>query len=305
MRWSVVVVMLLGAGLASAQPASPQAKRAAATHRKQAKAHIARGKLDLAIRELELSVERVADPAVLFELAGLYERLPDEAKAFATYQRITDGKHAAEAQGRIAAITAERERREAEAKAAAEAEAKAKAEEDARRKAAEAAVAARKADEERRRAELAERKRHSAALDALEKMTRATAEERHRSAGAGAARADHERTRDLRRDRRVRGVRYLKLGIASGLVAGAATAFGAWQTSRVEEGGFATASDISFALTTGKVANYTAYAFGIPAAIGVAAGVTLIILGREPGDVRLSAVSTGSLHGFAISGTLP
>ena len=307
MRWSVAVIVLC-AQIASAQPAQPitaYAKREAAAHRKQAKVHLAKGQIDLAIRELEQAVEYAPEPDALMELATLYERVPDEPKALATYARIKEGKHAPAAQDRIKAINTERERREAEARAKAEAEAKAKAEEEARRKAAEAAEAARKADIERRKADDADRQRRSAEADALEARVRARAEQRHRDALAGAERADYERSRDLRKERRARGVRYLKLGLVTGAVAGAGMLVGRWQTSRIEEGGFETASDISFALTTGKIANYTAYAFGVPAVLGITAGVTFMILGRDRSDVRVSAVSTGSMYGIALSGTLP
>jgi tetratricopeptide (TPR) repeat protein len=297
MRWSAIV-LLVCAHIASAQPAG----RSAAAHRRQAKVYVAKHQIDLAIKELELAVEQAPDPDTLFELAQLYDQVPDEAKALASYQRITEGKHLAAAQARMAAIFAAREQRDAEAKLRAEAEAKAKAEEEARQRAADAAEAARKADEARRHAEDEDRQRRSTDADRLEARTRELAEQRHRDARIGTARADWIRDREIRGDRRARGVRYLKIGIVCGAVAGAAAAIGAIETSRIENGGFSTASNISFALTTGHVANYVAYGFGIPAVIGIAAGVPLFVLGRPRGELRVSAVATGAMQGLALSG---
>lgn len=304
MRGWWVLVLCLCVGVASADvQVTPAAKRAAAVHRKKAKALLAKRQPDLAIRELELSVEQVPDPEVWFELGQLYEQLLDEAKALAAYQRVTAGKRAADASGRVTAITAAREQREAEAKAKAEAEAQAKAEEEARRKAAAEAEAARQADMERRRVEDADRQRRSREADALARSTRDLAEARLQQGATGAERMTWEIDRTRRQRRRAQGLRYLKIGIGCGTVAGIAAGVGAIENARVRAGGFATASDISSAMSTGRIANYVAYGFGVPAVVGLAVGVPLVVLGRDRGEFRVSAIATESVHGFAISGT--
>lgn len=306
MRW--VVVVMLWWSVAYAQPAqsvTPAQKREAAVHRAKAKAFIAKKQRDNAIIELEASVAAVADPDALFELAKLYDQIPDEDKAFAAYQRIATGKHLAAAELRMKAIATARAERAAEAAAKAAAEAKAKAEADAKARADAEELARRKAEEERQRAEREDRERRRVEAEARDAALRKSIEERGDARVLGARRAEWDVERERRRERRARGKRYLTLGVACGAVAGIAGGIAALQYSRVEEGGFSTASDISFAITSARVATYTAWSFGVPAAIGIIVGVPLVVLGRDRGELRVSAVANDSMNGIAFSGTLP
>lgn len=301
----VWLVVLLCTAVAYADPPTPAAKSAAAGHHRRARAFAAKHQLDDAIREDELSIEQVADPDVLFELAQLYDQKPDEDKAFATYQRITEGKHLQDAQTRLAAITAARAQREAETKARADADAKAKADEEARRAAEAAAAAARKADEDRRRSEQADREQRGKELDAAEAATRKQAEERQSEAASGAARADWELAHARHLQRRALGMRYLKLGLGCGAVAGIAAGIAALEYHRVDAGGFSTASDISRAITIGQVGVYGAWAFGVPAAIGIGLSLPLLVMSIDRGEYKVSAVASHGMNGFALSGPLP
>jgi hypothetical protein len=301
--WWCVLVVVFCVGIAGAQGVTPAAKKAAAAHRKKAKGLIAKKQIDLAIKELELSVEQVPDPEALFELGQLYEGLPDEAKALVAYQRVTDGKRAADARARVTALEAARTQREAEAKAKADEEAKRKAEEEERRKADEAAEQARKADEERRRIEAADRQQRSAEAATLEQATRKLAEERLQHGASGAGRARWELDRTKRQQRKKLGMRYLKIGIACGAVAGIAAGIGAYANASVEDGGFATAGDISRTIKIGRISNYVAYGFAVPAVLGIGVGVPLVVLGRDRGELRVSAIASDSVHGIALSGS--
>jgi hypothetical protein len=310
-----LLVVMLCAHVVYAQPASDAKqqekpaitsaqKKAAATHRAKAKV-LAKRQPDKAIVELEASVAIIADPAALFELARLYDAILDEDKAFATYQRITEGKHVADAEKRLKAIMEARAKRQAEAAAKAEAEAKAKAEAEAKARAEADAVARRKAEEERQRSERQDRERRNAEAEARYTALRKTIEERHQTLVLGAKRGEWDVDREKRRGRRERGKRYLKLGIASGAVAGIAAGIAVLQYSRVEDGGFSTASDISFALSSARIATYTAWGFAVPAAIGIGVGVPLLVLGRDRGEMRVTAVANDTMQGIALSGALP
>ncbi|HTL37017.1 MAG TPA: tetratricopeptide repeat protein [Kofleriaceae bacterium] len=311
MRW-LLVLMLCG-GVVHAQPA-PEAKPAltaaqkkeVAAYRAKAKAFVAKKQLDKAIAELEAAAAITPpDPDALFELAKLYEQVPDEENALAAYQEITSGKHLGDAQARIKAIIDARAKRQAEAAAKADAEAKAKAEADAKAAAESAARAAREAEEARQRSEREDRERRNAEMDSQEAALRASIEKRHDDIVIGAKRGEWDVERERGSVRRERGKRYLSIGLGCGAVAGIAAAIASIQYGRVEDGGFATASDVSFAISSARVATYAAWGFGVPAAVGIAAGVSLLVIGRDRGEMRVSAVAHDGMHGLALSGTLP
>jgi len=311
MRW--LLVLMLCAGVTHAQPAPGPAPTLTAAQKKQvaamrakARALVAKKQLDKAIEELEAAAAITPpDPEVLFELAKLYDQVPDEDNALAAYQEITSGKHLGEAEVRIRAIIDARAKRQADAAAKAEAEAKAKAEADAKAAAEAAARATREAEEARQRSERDDRERRSGEMDAQEAALRASIEKRHDDIVIGAKRADWDVDREKGRGRRDRGKRYLGIGLGCGAVAGIAAAIASIQYGRVADGGFDTASDVSFAISSARIATYAAWGFGVPAAVGIAAGVSLLVIGRDRGEMRVSAVAHDGIHGLALSGTLP
>ncbi|HUS28502.1 MAG TPA: hypothetical protein VMZ53_08335, partial [Kofleriaceae bacterium] len=307
MRWMVVV--LLCVNVAYAQPApdakavvTPAQKREAAAHRAKAKAFVAKKQRDKAIVELEASVAILPTDDALYELATLYDQIPDEDKAFSAYQRIAGGNHLSDASARLKAIIEARTQRAADAAAKAEAEAKAKAEAEAKARTEAEARARRTAEESRQRAEREDRDRRDAEANAREAALRKSIESRHDALVLGAKRAEWDVDREKRRERRARGKRYLRIGVACGAVAGVAAGIAALQQSRVDNGGFATASDISFAISSARIATYAAWAFGVPAAVGIGVGLPLLVLGRDRGEMRASVVANDGMQGIALSG---
>ena len=308
----MVVVLLCAASAVYAQPA-PEAKpgataaqkKDAAAHRAKAKAFLAKKQRDQAIVELEASVAIVADPDALWDLAKLYDAIPDEDRAFATYQKIAGGKHLADASTRLREIVDARTKRAADAAANAAAEAKAKADADAKAKLETEELARRNAEEERQRVEREDRTRRNAEADARDAALRKSIEERHDAIALGARRGEWDVDREKRRDRRERGKRYLRIGVACGAVAGIAAGIAVLQYKRVEDGGFSTASDISSTITTARVATFAAWGFGVPGAVGIAVGVPLLVLGRDRGEMRMTAIASDQMQGIALSGTLP
>jgi len=311
MRWLLVV--MLCAGVAHSQPApgpaptlTPTQKKQVAALRAKARALVAKKQLDKAIEELEAAAAITPpDPEALFELAKLYDQVLDEDNALAAYQEITSGKHLGEAEVRIRAIIDARAKRQADAAAKAEAEAKVKAEADAKAAADAAARAAREAEEARQRSEREDRDRRNAEMDAQEAALRSSIEKRHDDIALGAKRGEWDVQRERGRERRERGKRYLGIGLGCGAVAAIAAGIASIQYGRVKDGGFDTASDVSFAISSARVATYTAWGFGIPGAVGIAAGVSLLVIGRDRGEMRVSAVAHDGMHGIALSGTLP
>lgn len=259
MRWVVVILLAMSAVAVADDQPTPAMKKAAAAHRKTAQSLVAKHKVDLAIHELELSIEQVPDPDALFELARLYDQLPDEDKAFATYQRIADGPHAADAKLRIDAITAARAQRAIAEAARAEAEAKAKAEQEARDAAAAAAEAQRKADEERQGSEAEDRQRRSAEADARDAQLRKALEQRSEVAPGSLGAVHGRRTRhDL-------GVKLVEIGLACAGVAGVSAGFALISDAHGDKVGVQ------------DVTTYGAYGFAGAAALTMVVGAPLIV----------------------------
>jgi hypothetical protein len=313
MRWLFVV--LLCSGVAYAQPApqkpapekpAPTAaqKKEAAAHRARAKAFSAKHQNDKAIVELEASVAIVASPDALYELAKLYDQVPDEDKAFTAYQRIVEGKHLAEAESRMTAIIAGRAQRKADADAKAVADAKAKAEEEERVRRVNLELARRKADEDRRHAEEDDRKRRHAEADARETALRTSIEVRDRERILGARRGEWEVDREKRRQRRERAKHFLTIGVACSAMAGLAAGVALLEHSRIDNPGMTT-EQIATANSITRIATYTAVGFAVPGALGIVIGVPLFVIARDRGEMRVTAVSSDSMHGIALSGVLP
>jgi transketolase len=190
---------------------------------------------------------------------------PTKAEAEAKAKAEAEAKEKAEAEAKAQA--------EADAQAKAEAEAKAKAEADAKAKAETEAEAQRKAEEERIRSEQEDRARRSKQADEREAALRTQIERRHGELVLGAQLADREIDREIRRECTERAKRYVKMGIACGAIAGLAAGIAAIQYSRVDSGGFSTASDISFAISSARVADYAAWGFGVSSAIALTVGL--------------------------------
>src|SRR5262249_45002566 len=169
-------------------------------------------------------------------------------------------------------LAAERARRQAEEDAKrAEEERKRKAEEDARR-----------AEEERRQAE----------------------RERQRQIEQ-AARDKWNAERAQRTHRRHQGYVVGGIGVGCGAIAGVFGYLGASQNSQILSGGFTTASQISDAISTGRVYNALGWGFGVTGLVGVAIGAPIVALHWDRGDFKVVPTATADFKGVSLTGEVP
>jgi type IV secretory pathway VirB10-like protein len=155
------------------------------------------------------------------------------------------------------------------------------------------------AEEARRQAILAEQKRAADAAAESARLAQVAAEE------ARVAKAN------ARTSRRRAGYALTSIGLAFGVTSGVFMGLGAGENSTIKSGGFASASDIASADSSGKTYNAAAIATGVLGILGVGIGAPLILAdlptheATEPpppsaraGDVFLTPTAGGlSVHG--------
>src|SRR5262245_516082 len=111
MRAAIVVALVLGAGMAAAQP---DAREQAKSHFKQARAHQQAGEYARAAEEYKAAYALDPRPETLFNIAQAYRLAGDKPAALEHFKRYLDGQPSGAPADEARAFVAELERQIAE-----------------------------------------------------------------------------------------------------------------------------------------------------------------------------------------------